>query len=279
MAYYSSFFLIRNIFSDSTLVTAFFALGPPNSVTFKINLERYHSYMLQVLQLRLPLVMFTNEHSIDFVHKTRKAVGLENFTKVYNIGLRDLPLFKQYDLFHDILYQEQKGRTWKPHWNVALKDRPETASVEYMMLENSKSFFLKNASTENSFNTTHFVWLDANYGHGNSSVFPYNYEWAPKFEKGKISILKLAPTNDSITLYNKDKLYRQNITLVGGEFLAGDAQTIDKFHKTYERKIVDIAYNDRMVDDDETMLVILINEMPELFDVVQGEWFNVFHLF
>uniref|UniRef100_A0A915ETA1 Uncharacterized protein n=1 Tax=Ditylenchus dipsaci TaxID=166011 RepID=A0A915ETA1_9BILA len=181
----------------------------------------------------MPLVIFTDEYSQEFIYNTRKKVQLENVTKIYNTSIETLPLFKKYDLFNDIIMQEQQGRAWNPAWNQAVKDMPETSSVEFMILENSKSYFLSNASKENVYNTTFFAWIDATYGKGNASLYPFNYEWDPEFPPEKISIIK----------------------------------------------VVDLAVNDRMVDDDETMLVLLINKFPNLFNIVQGEWFNAFHLF
>ncbi|KAJ1350095.1 hypothetical protein KIN20_005811 [Parelaphostrongylus tenuis] len=75
---------------------------------------------------------------------------------------------------------------------------------------------------EDPFSTEFFVWIDAGYGHGNQSVFPFNNKWKPQFPHKKISLIKLTPIHDSITHYTIDKLYRRNLSVISGGFIAGD---------------------------------------------------------
>ncbi|CAK5073128.1 unnamed protein product [Meloidogyne enterolobii] len=142
---------------------------------------------------------------------------------------------------------------------------------------NSKTFFLVEAAAENPFGTEFFVWLDAGYGHGDRSIFPSGWKWQPKFEKGIISLIKLTPPTDLITHYNLQSLYR-DISVISGGFLAGDRNSIIRLHQLYYKKFINLIEKQK-VDDDQTMLVLLINEYPEFFHIYYGDWFDAFELF
>ncbi len=43
--------------------------------------------------------------------------------------------------------------------------------------------------------------------------------------------------------------------------------------------MVELLQRERAVDDDQTVLVVLANERPEMFNLVEGGWFDAFRLF
>lgn len=275
--------------AQATIVTAFLALGDPNSTFFAENLLLQQSELRMVLWLRDPMVVYTDEWSSTFVTETRKAAGLETLTTVINITVKELPLHSKYLLFHDAARRKQHAR------DADMGSQSETDSVEHSILVNSKPFFLANASVSdflahtpllatmdwiqalNPYHTQFFAWLEPTYGHADPSQFPVGTQWDPTgIPAGKISLLKLTPSNDSLALHHGDAK-----ALVSDEFIVGDTPTIDKFHRGYERRLVEELVGESGVAgvDDQAILVAMINEQPEMFHVVQGEWFNPFQLF
>lgn len=105
-----------------------------------------------------------------------------------------------------------------------MKTHPESISAEYNIVVNSKTHFLHNVTMENPFNSEHFVWLDAGYGHANENHFPYSYKWQPALPDGKISLIKVTPYFDEVSSYDLKRLYRKNVALLSGGFIAGDKQ-------------------------------------------------------
>jgi len=118
---------------QTTIVTAFLALGDPNSIIFAENLVLQQSELRMVLWLKDPMVVYTDGWSLNFVTETRKAAGLEAQTTVVNITLKDLPLYSKYTLFHDVISRDKRSRH-------------EEEDVEDSILSNSKPYFLANAS-------------------------------------------------------------------------------------------------------------------------------------
>ncbi|KIH47521.1 hypothetical protein ANCDUO_22419 [Ancylostoma duodenale] len=284
---------------DVTIVTALMDIGRGDWDRYRRPLEQYHIFMENLLSLQNNMVIFTDTSSYDFIHKYRKNMGEMHRTKIHLITLNDLPLSRHLDAANKIIQEErQDDRLWRSIWDPAMKDHPEARSAEYDVLVNSKTYFLYNATLEDPFSTEFFVWIDAGYGHGNQSVFPYSNKWKPRFPRNKISLIKveaaafkefqtvlwrwffvqLTPVHDSISGYTIDSLYRRNWSVVSGGFVAGDKRSIGQLHTLVHRKFIELTYHNK-VDDDQTVLVLVINQHPHLFSITHGDWFDAFRLF
>jgi hypothetical protein len=62
------------------------------------------------------------------------------------MSLSELPLQANASLFHSIIEEEQSEGGWRPGWEPALRHRPESRSLDFHILANSKSHFLHNVS-------------------------------------------------------------------------------------------------------------------------------------
>lgn len=285
----------RNYESNCTLVTALFTMGnqrPPNengtindensllssqrAFAFQWALERHHAFLRLLLLLRMPIVVFTDAYTAKFVEEVRHSIGMANVTKIWNMTLAELPLQANASLFHAIIDDQEP--TVNGQWNDQGWNR--AASSDYRILVHSKSYFLQNVSSDNPFNASSFVWLDASYGHGQPDFFPLNFEWQPRFPAKKISLLKLSPTNDSLHSYQTEDLYHRDVNLISTDFLAGDSEAIGEFHSLFQQKVLMEATKEGIFDDDDqTIMVLLIKENWRLFNLIGGRWFNAFHLF
>ncbi|GMS80039.1 hypothetical protein PENTCL1PPCAC_2214 [Pristionchus entomophagus] len=261
-----------------TVVTALMDIGRGEWFEYRRPLEKYHSYMENVLSLKVNMVIFTDHSSVDFVHKYRAEMGLTHKTKVYNITLDDLPLARYHFHAQKIIEDELKTPELWRKWDPQMQKHPEAKSPEYDILVNSKTFFLYNATLEDPFSSDWFVWLDAGYGHGDQTPFPVDNNWRPQFPRRKISVIKVTPDHDKMSNWSLDKLYRQNWSVISGGFLAGERHAIGQLHTLVHRKFVELINMDR-VDDDQTVLVLVIQSHPHLFNVIHGDWFDAFAKF
>ncbi|CAD5224955.1 unnamed protein product [Bursaphelenchus okinawaensis] len=261
-----------------TLVTALLDIGRGFWKTYARPLSRYHMAMRNVLSLKVPMVIFTDVHSIEFVIRERQRMGLYHYTKIHNITIENLPLNRHSGMFHDIVRREQNGG-WHSEWDPAMKTHPEAHSADYDIVVNSKPYFLLNASRENPFRTENFAWIDAGYGQGDERFFPADYQWYPIFPEGKISLIKLTPSYDKLSRYTEKVLYRRDEAVISGGFVAGNVKALSRFYSAYHWKVVEMLFKKSMVDDDQTTLVLLINEQPDLFNMVHGDWHDAFRLF
>ncbi|GMR58997.1 hypothetical protein PMAYCL1PPCAC_29192 [Pristionchus mayeri] len=261
-----------------TVVTALMDIGRGEWFEYRRPLEKYHSFMENVLSLKVNMVIFTDKSSVDFVLKYREEMGLLHKTKVYNITLDDLPLARYHFHAQKIIEDELKTPELWRKWDPQMQKHPESKSPEYDILVNSKTFFLYNATLEDPFSSDWFVWLDAGYGHGDQTPFPVDNNWRPQFPRRKISVIKVTPDHDNISNWSLEKLYRQNWSVISGGFLAGERHAIGQLHTLVHRKFVELINMDR-VDDDQTVLVLVIQSHPHLFNVITGDWFDAFSKF
>ncbi|KAI6202556.1 hypothetical protein M3Y96_00961300 [Aphelenchoides besseyi] len=264
-----------------TIVTCLLDIGREKWPTYSRPISKYHDYMRNLLRMRVPMVIFTDMKSLNFVQEVRDSLGLLPHTKIWNISLSDLPLYKHHHLFHSIIHHElNENGGWKAEWNKAMKLHPEARSADYDLLVNSKPYFLYNASRDDPFNTEHFAWIDAGYGGGDVSHFPGDFQWYPIFPKNMISVIKLTPSYDKLSRYTAKVLYRQDEAVISGGFLGGgDRRAVSRFYSAFHWKVVEMLFRRQMVDDDQTTLVFVINEHSYLFNIAHGDWYDAFRLF
>ena len=164
---------------------------------------------------------------------------------------------------------------------------PEGNASDYIIITNSKPGFVKYVSDKNPFNTTHFFWIDAGYGHtidGHSEAdFPTDFRWKPcrlLDVKNKITIVKLWDVQKfERDVGNPNVLHKRNVLpLFAGGFFGGDAQAVAEYHTVYDKVFNSLLYND-IVDDDQSVAYHVYREQPELFNPVPGRWCDIFKLF
>ncbi|CAO4379406.1 unnamed protein product [Caenorhabditis nigoni] len=270
---------IKRVERDVTIVTGFLDIGRGDWDVYRRPLETYHQFMETLLTLQNNFVVFTDDSTYDFVVKTRTKLGLMDKTKIHKITLNDLPLYGYINEARKIISDELKNETfYRTVADLDMRTHPESISAEYNIVVNSKTHFLHNVTMENPFNSEHFVWFDAGYGHANENHFPYNYYWRPALPDGKISLIKVTPEFDGLRDYDLSRLYRKNVALLSGGFIAGDKHSIGQLHSIIHRKFIQLIYQKR-VDDDQTLLTLAVNSFPQLFHVIRGDWFDAFRLF
>ncbi|VBB32399.1 unnamed protein product [Acanthocheilonema viteae] len=264
--------------SDFTLVTALLDIGRGDWWEYRRPLESYYGFLENLLKLKVNLVIFVDRKSVKHVYTRRKLYRLEHITKIIPITLADLPLHRYMKVAMEVIANERSDKRWGQQWDRSMSSHPEAKSAKYDILVNSKSYFLYNASMSNPFKSEFFAWLDAGYAHGNQSIFPPSFHWHPTLVRRKISLIKVTPSYDNISRYTLADLYRKNWAVISGGFLGGDIYSLNRFHQLCHQMVIDLIYK-KYVDDDQTTLVLLIQQYPSLFNVKHGDWFDAFYLF
>ncbi|KAI1713267.1 protein HtrL [Ditylenchus destructor] len=240
---------------STTLVTALIDIDRERWPYYGRPFAKYHAFMHNVLQLRMPMVIFVSPRSFEFVRSERQSIGWLEWTKIWVVTIEDLPLYLYHRSMSSIVDREQNGG-WRPEHIFCIMRRSITPSKPNTLLG-----WTLDTVTENP------------------NIFPSNFVWKPVFEPGKVSLIKLTPYSDDIKRYGIKDLYRQDVAVISGGFLAGDRETLSKFYQHYHWKVVRLIMHHQVVDDDQTVLVLLINDMPDMFNIALGYWFDAFQLF
>lgn len=162
-----------------------------------------------------------------------------------------------------------------------MKTHPESFSSEYILLMNSKAYFVREASSRNPFRSQHFYWLDAGYGHGHTNYPGSDTIWAPKNIMlpdldSKVTFMKLR--NVDLTNVDLKQLYRKDVALIVGSFFGGSSTAVQDYYEVNDRVFTSLLTNN-FVDDDQTLTVLCYHSKPQLFNLVDGDWYDVFLLF
>lgn len=254
-----------------TVVTALYDLGREHWPHFRRRLSTYLTYAIRLLNLDVPMVIYIDSTVEPFVRHFRRH--LDHIT-VYKIGdLSDLQYYKQYrDRIAWVMTTEDF------HANNGLLHHPEGFSPEYNVLMNAKFTMLYDTVHENPFDSSYFYWLDMGYGHG-QDVYPNYCGWSPNNimdDSGRITYVAI---NNVSTVESVFQLYKQRVGPgVNGGFFGGSAKAVKKYYQLHKQVFEDfLAHN--MVDDDQTIAVECFLRKPALFNMVPGEWYDIFKLF
>uniref|UniRef100_A0A183BUQ5 Reverse transcriptase domain-containing protein n=1 Tax=Globodera pallida TaxID=36090 RepID=A0A183BUQ5_GLOPA len=293
------------------MVTALLDIGRGKWQRFTRHFDQYLGYLANiVLRLQNRLIIYCNSSVTSYLHSLGDRIDWERI-QVVEMSLQELPYYKYRDevigtvpqqesdppppQIEEIMRWEQEH--WHNDWDKQMQSHPETLYPDYDILVNSKPYFLVNATKISRFSKPpiggqqFFVWLDAGYGHGSISEIPRGV-WSPMLKAGKITVVQLTSKMERVERYSLDKVYRKQKSVVsGGEkrtflacpcsdlsgFLAGPPEAINRFHTFFHLSFMEML-DARMVDDDQTTLLVTIQKFRSTFNIIFGGWFDAFKL-
>ena len=154
----------------------------------------------------------------------------------------------------------------------------EATVPEYDILQWSKLYFVDRATRDNAFNNSFYVWLDASYAR-DGNVIPSDGVWTPH---------RLLEHEDRVTFilrgdieryrHQSHRLHKISVNILVGGFFAGGVDVVRRVY-ALQQDLARHWMNSSVVDDDQTMYMLLYYDHPEMFRLVSGEWFDAFRLF
>ena len=160
---------------------------------------------------------------------------------------------------------------------------PESFSPEYNILMNAKLQLVSLVMERNPFKSNFFYWMDISYGHGKNIMnrVPKGSNWVPhnimtEPFSDKVSIIAL---NNLDNVTSIRQFYKKNRKpVLSGGFYGGSMRTMREsdslYTDTWERLL-----DQRVVDDDQTVMLECVLQNKQLFNLVRGDWFDAFRLF
>uniref|UniRef100_A0A914HK44 Uncharacterized protein n=1 Tax=Globodera rostochiensis TaxID=31243 RepID=A0A914HK44_GLORO len=262
------------------MVTALLDIGRGKWQRFTRHFDQYLGYLANiVLRLQNRLIIYCNSSVTSYLHSLGDRIDWERI-QIVEMSLQELPYYKYRDEIEEIMRWEQEH--WHNDWDKQMQSHPETLYPDYDILVNSKPYFLVNATKISRFSKPpiggqqFFVWLDAGYGHGSISEIPRGV-WSPMLKAGKITVVQLTSRMERVERYSLDKVYRKQKSVVSGGFLAGSPEAINRFHTFFHLSFMEML-DARMVDDDQTTLLVTIQKFRSTFNIIFGGWFDAFKL-
>ncbi|XP_076449635.1 protein HtrL-like [Babylonia areolata] len=255
-----------------TVVTAMLDIGRGRWARQKRPYNTYLLYMQRVLRLDVNLVVFVDSKALPFVLWMRR--GREARTHVVRTDLRQLPYYSYRDHIQSIMDSQE----YQQDNELVRKGLCESQIPEYDIVQWSKLHFLNESITLNPFHNDYFAWIDGGYGHG-EDVHPADGIWRPAnlLEHGdRVTFMEREPVERYRAVAGR--LHKMSINILAGLFFAGGKRALQRLYELQRELIADWMRRG-VVDDDQTVYMLLYFRNPELFRLVPGDWNDVFRLF
>ena len=254
-------------------MTALYDIGRGDWHNYQRSFHSYIHYFTSVLKLNTPLVVYCERSTADHL-KIKYRSLLHSNVHIVTKPFREI----EYEKHRQVVQEIMKSKQFRKDNHML--NNPEGFSVDYILLMNNKLSFIKDSIRINKFNSTHYFWIDAGYGHGDSDVLPADEEWSPT---------KLMTMNTTVTFtvlndpnLHKDiilKLHKKNVDpVISGGFFGGHKKAVLEFYHLYN-KVFNSMVLENIVDDDQNIALMCYYELPRLFNLVPGDWFDAFKLY
>ncbi|XP_059168873.1 protein HtrL-like [Physella acuta] len=256
-----------------TVVTAMLDIGRGSWDQQSRSYNTYLLYMQQLLRMDMNIVVFVEQKGKPFVDWMRR--GREDRTFVVVTDITSLPYYRYRDRMSEIMRSPEYQRDNE----LYQKKLCESYVPEYDILQLSKLYFLNVSIIQNPFHTSYFIWIDGGYGHG-QEIYPPEGVWIPKdlFEHShKMTFIERDPGVRQFEKV-KDKLYKMSINILPGGFFGGGVKAVQEVY-ALQRSMLREWMEEGVVDDDQTMYMLMFYRRPSLFRLVPGDWHDAFKLF
>lgn len=246
---------------DLTLVTALFDIGRSNiDPGFARSYEHYLNCFKGLLEVDLPMVIFCDEATENFVFKHRKR---EN-TTVVRRTLDDLRRFP----FYDRVQQIRSSESWRTRsgW---IPGSPQASLELYNPLVMSKQFFLNDASIFNFFGTKYFAWIDAGITNTVNVKSYFNKTFVDKLIRQMNKMCYVAfPYDGTVEVhgFEKNAMNRYAGTkteyVVRGGFFGGTRESIAEINDIYYALLND-TLSEGLMGTEESLFTIISYRNPD----------------
>ena len=260
-----------------TIVTAFFDIGRGNwSVEngypcyLERSTEKYFKYFSHLAQLENNMVIFT---STDYVEKIKAIRGDKPTTVI------DICLDEKFHSCKQLIAGVQQSEDFKKNIGAEQLKNPEYWSVEYVLVNNLKSYFVKKAIQVGLVNSSLAAWVDFGYCRNLKTLNKIKV-WDFSFSLEKVHFFSIKKT----FIINKENvtyaIFNNQAFIIGGVIVAAPEKWLKFSNLVYQCQI-DLL-NQNIVDDDQGVYLMTLLKQPELFEIHylgEDQWFDTFKLY
>jgi protein YibB len=239
---------------NSTIVTAFYDtgreewhdFGKPFSRKTSVYIERF----LRLLFLKNDIIVFAESNFIDILKKLTKNKS--------NILFVELNLFDICSEELKLISAIQKSDEFINKLNPKVKDSPEYWNEKYVLVTNSKPFFLRKALEYTA--ADYLTWVDFGYCRSFRSI-PRDGNWLP-FSNGKVTLMFLKQYDGK----SVEDCILNNDVYISGELIIASRENVLAFADLCLSVIEKFRAN-CIVDDDQGIFLGAYLEKPEIFEI------------
>ena len=242
-----------------TFVTGIYDLGKRENNPNRRQISDYLQHGNFLLSQDINLYIFCDPELEPYIKSKRK----------YDDKTVLIPIpFEEWDLF-PIQSKIISASLLNPVQNHnPFKDTPLYFLVMWL-----KFAMLRHAIKDNTFNSTHFAWIDYGITHvANCKYVVKDQIFTKVSEKVKVLMLKNWADNDLKDIRAFLSIRRG---LLGCGFMTGNKENMKKFSKLFLEKALELL-EQGYASTDEALLPYVIKDNPDLFDLYYGDYEAIF---
>lgn len=255
-----------------TIVTAFFDIGRGEwQHNFQRSSQNYLSYFKNLATLENAMVIFTQKEFVPIIRKYRGNKPTHiieiDFDKKFAHTIKKIQSILDNDQYKQLIPQE-------------LHSYPEYRSAEYVLVNNLKYYFVKQAIQHlNKAPEDLFAWVDFGFCRKASTVNGIK-NWYHNFDPDHIHLFTL---KKPFILEEKEVMLRKalhNEVFVIGSMIVGSKKAWNRLYPLISK--LQKEYLDKNIsDDDQGTMLMTLCEYPDLFTVhkIKKGWFSGFKQF
>lgn len=243
------------------------------------NFNKYYSWLKQTLEVQADFCVFINRNKHNDLQRYRSNHAHQ--LKLFPFDGDDLLISPHYPKIKDII--EKKYPVDRPK-------RPEMKIPEYNAMMFSKIDVVMHAIKENPFDATHFMWLDAGFGHGLKtshakwildSNWPNNNPLNDIDSQIVVNQIRKFKRKD---FSDRKKYYRSHTTRIAGNIWCGEMNALKIYHDLFQKTIHE-TLGQGIMDDDQSIMYDCLTQKPDLFYTYKSynlwshDWLGLTHFF
>jgi len=173
----------------------------------------------------------------------------------------------EYDPFNDFsthtskIIGIQESVNFKQMIHPSQVKNPEYWSQKYVLVNLLKSHFVNMAIDAGLVSNNLAAWLDFGYCRGEHTL-PKSLKWSYNFDPTKIHLFAYKDLDKQNTLQNI--IATNDVHILGAKIVAHKKMWPVMEHKMFGA--FDLLYANKLMDDDQTMMLICATQNPELFE-------------
>ncbi|XP_060557590.1 protein HtrL-like [Ruditapes philippinarum] len=215
----------QTIPENTTVVTAYIDIGPfskgylhrKRSTTFYFERAKAFKFLLN------SLIVFTNSNIFKhYMLELRR--DLLSVTKVFLIDSMSIRSFQYIKQIQEIFLLHSYPKYY-----------PHTTNPMYTCVTHAKFDFLLNATTENTFKSKYFMWLDVGYYSSKTSLKMFYLSKPPSFDETKIAADQVVSNLTQALELDPNTIFKKKMSIVAAGLLYGERSRIIYFSKLYQR--------------------------------------------
>lgn len=249
--------------AEITIVTALFDIGREKWAGFERDNNKYIEYFKFWARMKNKLVVYTDRKTAEEVLQIRDTFGLKNRTQTVIVD--DITRFDPiaYQRMDQILANETaiKFRTRPTH--------PEAYNALYDYVMYLKPHLIVDAVNRGLADGL-IAWMDFGYNHGGEFYtnplefdFLWEYDFSPKIHLFSVEELDNMPVFEIV---------RTMRTYISGGIIIAPDELWKKLQELFQQAVSNLAACGLM-DDDQTLLIMIYREHPEFFELHPIETF------